>query len=134
MEKVKQNKTRLHQPIRSIMKKEYYYVVSISFNVRNSKEKMLREYLSGFKGLLVETDEEYTLDIFLADLRHRLNKINALNRRSRDVHLAIKEGMEGRMTIVFESIISNDYPSAIMTLSPVRRWLSGSSSNKSDAE
>ena len=116
------------------MKKEYYYVVSISFNVRNSKEKMLREYLSGFKGLLVETDEEYTLDIFLADLRHRLNKINALNRRSRDVHLAIKEGMEGRMTIVFESIISNDYPSAIMTLSPVRRWLSGSSSNKSDAE
>lgn len=109
------------------MKKEYYYVVSISCNVRNSKEKMLREYLSGFKGLLVETDEEYTLDIFLADLRHRLNKINALSRRSRDIHLAIKEGMEGRMTIVFESIISNDYPSAIMTLSPVRRWLYGSS-------
>lgn len=116
------------------MKKEYYYVVSISCNVRNSKEKMLREYLSGFKGSLVETDKEYTLDIFLADLRHRLNKINALSRRSRDIHLAIKEGMEGRMTIVFESIISNDYPSAIMTLSPVRRWLSGSSSNKSDAE
>nr|DAU00185.1 MAG TPA: hypothetical protein [Caudoviricetes sp.] len=115
--------------------KKYYYVVSISCNVRNSKEKMLREYLSGFKGLLVETDEEYTLDIFLADLRHRLNKINALNRRSRDIHLAIKEGMEGRMTIVFESIISNDYPSAIMTLSPVRRWVAGSSSNgKSDAE
>lgn len=116
------------------MKKEYYFVVSISCNVRNSKEKMLREYLSGFKGSLVETDKEYTLDIFLADLRHRLNKINALSRRSRDIHLAIKEGMEGRMTIVFESIISNDYPSAIMTLSPVRRWLSGSSSNKSDAE
>lgn len=115
--------------------KKYYYVVSISCNVRNSKEKMLREYLSGFKGLLVETDEEYTLDIFLADLRHRLNKINALNRRSRDIHLAIKEGMEGRMTIVFESIISNDYPSAIMTLSPVRRWVAGSSSNgKCDAE
>ncbi len=115
--------------------KKYYYVVSISCNVRNSKEKMLREYLSGFKGLLVETDEEYTLDIFLADLRHRLNKINALNRRSRDIHLAIKEGMEGRMTIVSESIISNDYPSAIMTLSPVRRWVAGSSSNgKSDAE
>lgn len=107
--------------------KKYYYVVSISCNVRNSKEKMLREYLSGFKGLLVETDEEYTLDIFLADLRHRLNKINALNRRSRDIHLAIKEDMEGRMTIVFESIISNDYHSAIMTLSPVRRWLYGSS-------
>jgi hypothetical protein len=115
--------------------KKYYYVVSISCNVRNSKEKMLREYLSGFKGLLVETDEEYTLDIFLADLRHRLNKINALNRRSRDIHLAIKEGMEGRMTIVFESIISNDYPSAIMTLSPVRRWLYGSSRlGKCDAE
>lgn len=48
------------------MKKEYYYVVSISCNVRNSKEKMLREYLSGFKGLLVETDEEYTLDIFFS--------------------------------------------------------------------
>lgn len=109
------------------MKKEYYFVVSISCNVRNSKEKMLREYLSGFKGSLVETDKEYTLDIFLADLRHRLNKINALSRRSRDIHLAIKEGMEGRMTIVFESIISNDYPSAIMTLSPVRRWLYGSS-------
>lgn len=117
------------------MKKEYYFVVSISCNVRNSKEKMLREYLSGFKGSLVETDKEYTLDIFLADLRHRLNKINALSRRSRDIHLAIKEGMEGRMTIVFESIISNDYPSAIMTLSPVRRWLYGSSSNgKSEAE
>ncbi len=116
------------------MKKEYYFVVSISCNVRNSKEKMLREYLSGFKGSLVETDKEYTLDIFLADLRHRLNKINALSRRSRDIHLAIKEGMEGQMTIVFESIISNDYPSAIMILSPVRRWLSGSSSNKSDAE
>lgn len=109
------------------MKKEYYYIVSISCNVRNSKEKMLREYLSSFKGSLVETDKEYTLDIFLADIRHRLNKINALSRRSRDIHLAIKEGMEGRMTIVFESIISNDYPSAIMTLSPVRRWLYGSS-------
>lgn len=117
------------------MKKEYYYVVSISCNVRNSKEKMLREYLSGFKGSLVETDKEYTLDIFLADLRHRLNKINALSRRSRDIHLAIKEGMEGRMTIVFESIISNDYPSAIMTLSPVRRLLHGSSSlGNSEAE
>lgn len=115
--------------------KKYYYVVSISCNVRNSKEKMLREYLSGFKGLLVETDEEYTLDIFLSDLRHRLNKINALSRRSRDIHLAIKEGMKGRMTIVFESIISNDYPSAIMTLSPVRRWLYGSSRlGKCDAE
>lgn len=115
--------------------KKYYYVVSISCNVRNSKEKMLREYLSGFKGSLVETDEEYTLDIFLADLRHRLYKINALSRRSRDIHLAINESMEGRMTIVFENIISDDDPSAIMILSPVRRWLHGSSSNgKSDAE
>lgn len=130
-----QNKTRLHQPIRSIMKKEYYYVVSVSCNRRNMKEKVLAEYLKSYKNCLVEFGEEYTPEVLIADLNQRLDKINASNKRCRDIRLKRENGMFGEIVFEFESDVSSDYQSAIMVLRPVRRWVAGSSSNgKSDAE
>ena len=130
-----QNKTRLHQPIRSIMKKEYYYVSLVSSIRRNMSEKMLAEYLKNYKDCLVEFGEEYTTDILIADLNKRLDEINASNKRCRCIHLKWGKGMRGEIVFEFESDVSSDYQSAIMVLRPVRRWVAGSSSNgKSDAE
>lgn len=116
------------------MKKEYYFVDLIFSNERNMSEKMLAEYLKNYKDCLVEFDEEYTTDILIADLNKRLDEINASNKRRRCIHLKRGEGMRGEIVFEFESDASCDYQSAIMVLRPVRRWLSGSSSNKSDAE
>lgn len=116
------------------MKKEYYYVVSVSCNRRNMKEKVLAEYLKSYKNCLVEFGEEYTPDILIADLNQRLDEINASNKRCMDIRLKRENGMRGEIVFEFESDVSCDYQSAIMVLRPVRRWLSGLSSNKSDAE
>lgn len=116
------------------MKKEYYYVVSVSCNRRNMKEKVLAEYLKSYKNCLVEFGEEYTLDVLIANLNKRLDEINASNKRSGNIRLKREDGMYGEIIFVFESDVNCDYHPAIMALRPVRRWLSGSSSNKSDAE
>lgn len=116
------------------MKKEYYYVVSVSCGRRNMKDKVLAEFLKSYKDCLVEFGEEYTQDVLIADLNKRLDEINASNKRCRDIHLKREEGMYDEIIFVFENDASYDMPSAIMTLRPVRRWLAGSSSNKSDAE
>lgn len=116
------------------MKKEYYYVSLVSSNRRNMSEKMLAEYLKNYKDCLVEFGEEYTTDILIADLNKRLDEINASNKRCRCIHLKRGKGMCGEIVFEFESDVSCDYQSAIMVLRPVRRWLSGLSSNKSEAE
>ena len=116
------------------MRKEYYFVVSIFSERRNMSEKMLAEYLKNYKDCLVEFGEEYTTDILIADLNKRLDEINASNKRCRCIRLKRENGMYGEIVFEFESDVSCDYQSAIMVLRPVRRWLSGLSSNKSDAE
>lgn len=116
------------------MKKEYYFVVSVSCNRRNMKEKVLAEYLKSYKNCLIEFSEEYTPEVLIADLNKRLDEINASNKRCRDIRLKRENGMYGEIVFEFESDVSCDYQSAIMVLRPVRRWLSGLSSNKSDAE
>ena len=117
------------------MKKEYYFVLSVSCNERNMKEKVLAEYLKSYKNCLVEFGEEYTLDVLIADLNQRLDEINASNKRCMDIRLKRENGMFGEIVFKFESDVSSGYQSAIMELRPVRRWVAGSSSNgKSDAE
>lgn len=117
------------------MKKEYYFVLSVSCNRRNMKEKVLAEYLESYKNCLVEFGEEYTIDVLIADLNQRLDEINASNKRCMDIRLKRENGMFGEIIFVFESYLSGDYTSAIMELRPVRRWVAGLSSNgKSDAE
>lgn len=117
------------------MKKEYYFVVSVSCNRRNMKEKVLAEYLKSYKNCLVEFGEEYTPEVLIADLNKRLDEINASNKRGRDIRLKRENGMYGEIVFEFESDVSSDYQSAIMVLRPVRRWVAGSSSNgKCDAE
>lgn len=117
------------------MKKEYYYVLSVSCNRRNMKEKVLAKYLKSYKNCLVEFDEEYTLDGLIADLNKRLDEINASNKRSMDIRLKRENGMFGEIFFEFEGSVSSNCLSAMMELKPVRRWVAGSSSNgKSDAE
>ena len=116
------------------MKKEYYFVVSVYCNRRNMKEEVLAEYLKSYKNCLIEFDEEYTQDVLIADLNQQLDEINALNKRCMDIRLKRENGVFGKIIFEFESDVSSDYPSAIMELRPVRRWVAGSSSNKSDAE
>lgn len=116
------------------MKKEYYFVVSVSCNRRNMKEKVLAEYLKSYKNCLVEFGEEYTPEVLIADLNKRLDEINASNWRRRDIYLTREKRMNDDIVFVFKSHVSHDTQSAIMVLRPVRRWLSGLSSNKSDAE
>lgn len=117
------------------MKKEYYFVVSVSCNRRNMKEKVLAEYLKSYNNCLVEFGEEYTPEVLNADLNKRLDEINASNKRCRCIHLKRGKGMRGEIVFEFESDVSCDYQSAIMVLRPVRRWVAGLSSNgKSDAE
>lgn len=117
------------------MKKEYYFVVSVSCNRRNMKEKVLAEYLKSYKNCLLEFGEEYTPEVLFADLNKRLDEINASNKRCRSIHLKRGKGMRGEIIFEFESDVSCDYQSAIMVLRPVRRWVAGSSSNgKSEAE
>jgi hypothetical protein len=117
------------------MKKEYYFVVSVSCNRRNMKEKVLAEYLKSYKNCLVEFGEEYTPEVLIADLNKRLDEINASNKRGMDIRLKRENGMCGEIVFEFESDVSSDYQSAIMVLRPVRRWVAGSSSNgKCDAE
>lgn len=117
------------------MKKEYYYVVSVSCSRRNMKDKVLAEYLKNYKDCLVEFGEEYTPEVLIADLNKRLNGINASNKRCRDIYLKRENGMCGEIVLVFESDVSCDtHPAAIMVLRSVR-WVAGSSSNgKSEAE
>lgn len=116
------------------MKKEYYFVVSVSCNRRNMKEEVLAEYLKSYKNCLIEFDEEYTQDVLIADLNKRLDEINPSNWRRRDIYLTREKRMNDNIVFVFKSHVSHDTQSAIMVLRPVRRWLSGLSSNKSDAE
>lgn len=130
-----QNKTRLHQPIRSIMKKEYYYVSLVSSNRRNQREKILALYLKKYKDCLVEFGEEYTPEVLIDNLNKRLDEINASNKWCRDIHVKRENGMYGEIVLVFENDSNMNMQSAIMVLRPVRRWVAGSSSNgKSDAE
>lgn len=117
------------------MKKEYYFVLLVSCNRRNMKEKVLAEYLKSYKNCLLEFGEEYTLDVLIADLNQRLDEINASNKRSMDIRLRRENGMFGEIFFEFEGSVSSDCLSAMMELRPVRRWVAGSSSNgKSDAE
>lgn len=117
------------------MKKEYYYVSLVSSNRRNMREKMLADYLKNYKDCLVEFGEEYTQDVLIADLNKRLEEINPSNWRRRDIYLTREKRMNDNIVFVFKSHVSHDTQSAIMVLRPVRRWMSGSSSNeKSDAE
>ena len=117
------------------MKKEYYFVVSVSCSRRNMKDKVLAEYLKNYKDCLIEFGEEYTPEVLKDDLNKRLEEINASNKQCRDICLKREKGMYGEIVFVFESDVSYDIQSAIMILRPVRRWLSGSSSNgKSEAE
>ena len=117
------------------MKKEYYFVLLVSCNRRNMKEKVLAEYLKSYKNCLVEFCEECTLDVLIADLNQRLDEINASNKRSMDIRLRRENGMFGEIFFEFEGSVSSDCLSAMMELRPVRRWVAGSSSNgKSDAE
>lgn len=117
------------------MKKEYYFVVSVSCKRRNMKEKVLAEYLKSYKNCLLEFGEEYTPDVLITDLNKRLDEINASNWRRRDIYLTREKRMNDNIVFVFKSHVSHDTQSAIMILRPVRRWVSGSSSNgKSDAE
>lgn len=117
------------------MKKEYYYVSLVSSNRRNMREKMLAEHLKNYKDCLVEFGEEYTQDVLIADLNKRLDEINPSNWRRRDIYLTREKRMNDNIVFVFKSHVSHDTQSAIMVLRPVRRWMSGSSSNgKSDAE
>ena len=116
------------------MKKEYYYVVSVSCNRRNMKEKVLAEHLKSYKNCLLEFGEEYTPEVLFADLNKRLDEINASNKRCRDIRLKRENGMYGEIIFVFESDVSCDTHPAIMVLKSVR-WVAGSSSNgKSEAE
>lgn len=99
------------------------------------REKMLAEYLKNYKDCIVEFGEEYTQDVLIADLNKRLDEINPSNWRRRDIYLTREKRMNGNIVFVFKSYVSHDTRSAIMVLSPVRRWVAGSSSNgKSDAE
>lgn len=117
------------------MKKEYYFVVSVSCNRRNKKENVLAEYLKSYKNCLIEFGEEYTPEVLIADLNKRLDEINASNKRCRDIHLKRENGMYGEIVLVFENDSNMNMQSAIMVLRPVRRWVAGSSSNgKSEAE
>ena len=117
------------------MKKEYYFGVSVSCNIRNMKEEVLAESLKSYKNCLVEFGEEYTPEVLIADLNQRLDKINASNKRCRDIRLKRENGMFGEIIFVFESDVSCDTHPAIMVLRPVRRWLYGSSRlGNSDAE
>lgn len=117
------------------MKKEYYYVVSVSCNRRNTKENVLAEYLKSYKNCLLEFGEEYTPEVLIADLNKRLEEINTSNNRCRDIRLMREKRMNDNIVFVFKSHVSHDTQSAIMVLRPVRRWVAGSSSNgKSDAE
>lgn len=117
------------------MKKEYYFVVSVPCIRLNMKDKMLAEYLKSYKNCLLEFGEEYTTEVLIADINKRLDKINASNKRCRDIRLMRENGMNGEIVFEFESGVGLGIQSAMMVLRPVRRWLSGSSSNgKSDAE
>ena len=98
------------------------------------KEEVLAEYLKSYKNCLIEFDEEYTQDVLIADLNKRLDEINPSNWRRRDIYLTREKRMNDNIVFVFKSHVSHDTQSAIMVLRPVRRWLSGLSSNKSDAE
>jgi hypothetical protein len=117
------------------MKKEYYFVVSVPCIRLNMKDKMLAEYLKSYKNCLLEFGEEYTPEVLIADINKRLDKINASNKRCRDIRLMRENGMNGEIVFEFESGVGLGIQSAMMVLRPVRRWVSGSSSNgKSDAE
>lgn len=105
------------------MKKEYYFVVSIFSKERNMKEKMLGKWLSSFKDSLIEFNEEFTPDDLQTCLRKRLNEINVLNRRSKDIHLTSHKVMKKEVIFWFESEFGSDSPSAVMTLRLVRQWL-----------
>ena len=99
------------------------------------KEKVLAEYLKSYKNCLIEFDEEYTPDVLIADLNQRLDEINASNKWCMDIRLEREKGMNGEIDFVFKSDVKWDTFPAVMVLRPVRRWLSGSSSNgKSEAE
>lgn len=99
------------------------------------REKMLAEYLKNYKDCLVEFGEEYTQDVLIADLNKRLDEINPSNWRRRDIYLTREKRVNDNIVFVFKSYVNHDTQSAIMVLSPVRRWMSGSSSNeKSEAE
>lgn len=116
------------------MKKEYYYVVSVSCCRRSKREKILADYLTIYKNCLVEFGEEYTTKVLIADLNKRLDEINASNKQCRDIRLKRENGMYGEIIFVFESDVSCDTHPAIMVLKSVR-WVAGSSSNgKSEAE
>lgn len=117
------------------MKKEYYYVVSVSCCRRSKREKILADYLTIYKNCLVEFGEEYTTKVLIADLNKRLDEINASNKQCWNICLKQKKGKYGEIVLVFENDSGMDILSAIMVLIPVRRWVAGSSSNeKSDAE
>lgn len=117
------------------MKKEYYYVSLVSCNRRNMKERVLGEHLKNYKDCLIEFGEEYTPEVLKADLNKRLDKINASNKRCRDIHLKKENNMNCNIVFVFETDASYDTQSAIMDLRPVRRWLSGSNNlGASEAE
>ena len=110
------------------MKKEYYFVVSVSCKRRNMKEKVLAEYLKSYKNCLLEFGEEYTPDVLITDLNKRLDEINASNKRCMDIRLKRENGKNGEIIFEFESGVGWGIQSAIMVFRPVRRWLSGSSS------
>ena len=116
------------------MKKEYYFVVSVSCNRRNMKEEVLAEYLKSYKNCLVEFGEEYTPEVLIADLNKRLDEINASNKRGMDIRLKRENGMRGEIVFEFESDVRCDIHPAIMVLRPVRRWLVGTNGNNCDAE
>lgn len=117
------------------MKKEYYYVVSVSCSRRYIKERELAEHLKSYKDCLVEFGEEYTPEVLIDDLNKRFDKINASYKWCRDIHVKRENGMYGEIVLVFENDSNMNMQSAIMVLRPVRLWLAGSSSNgKSEAE
>ena len=116
--------------------KKYYYISSPSCMLRNMKEKMLAEYLMKFRNTLIEFGKDYSAEILLADIRERVNEINASSKRSGDIYVRMDEGMrnDGLAFSFFRKNHSGEV-FAMMILKPVRRWVAGSSSNgKSDAE
>lgn len=117
------------------MKKEYYYVVSVSCCRRSKRENILADYLTNYKNCLVEFGEEYTPGVIIADLTKRLEEINASNKQCWNICLKREKGKHGEIIFEFESDVSWGIRTAIMVLRPVRRWLSGSNNlGESDAE
>lgn len=117
------------------MKKEYYYIVSVSCNSNsgNKKEKAIAVYLKGYKDCIV--DEEYTTEVLIDNLNKRIDEINATYKRCMDIRLKRENGMYGEIIFEFESDARCNTHPAIMVLRPVRRWLTGSSSLRNcDAE